>query len=229
MKNTVLALFLLISLVGNTQKGAHNVSLGFSDNGQLSPAMTDYYFVWYYAVSTTQYKRLALKADLAYSYITAKGLEFGLTAGYGQRTENYRREIEEVETAQHYASVMPFILKGWQFNAVQISAGGGIPCYRINDYNANQKTPYASARMNITGGEAFGISGLMRLKWNVTKRWSLNGLVNYGVLYMDYGEKQVYDSYDSQGNITGTAYSFSKQKRTLVPSPELSLSIGFRI
>jgi hypothetical protein len=229
MKNTVLTVFLLISLVGNAQKGAHNVSLGLSNNGQIAAAMTHYYFVWFYTADVPEYKRLELKTDFTYSYATANGLEFGLAAGYGQRKEKYEGTHLETKVSQQYASAMPFFLRGWQFRQFQISAGGGIPCYRIGDYNARLLNDSPGASMHITGGGAIGVSGLVRMKWSFTERFSLNGLVNFGVLYMDYGKENLFYNYDSQGNITGTAVSLSKQQRVVIPSPELLLSIGFRI
>lgn len=230
MKNIILAILLLTNAVANAQKGAHHISLGISNNGQLSKAMNDYYFSWFYNINVPNYKQLEYKTDLTYSYSTAKQLEFGISVGYAQRTENYSTNTDKVNISQHYLSGMPFIMKGWNFNSIQVSAGAGIPYYFISDHDVDVTSNIGySARMHITGGNAIGLNGLVRLKWNFTERLSVNGMAGFGLLYMDYGRENILYNYDTDGNLTGKAFSLQRQRRTTVPAPELSLSIGFKI
>lgn len=231
MKNILSIVLLFIALAGNAQKLTHHLSLSVTNNGQLSQTMSRVYFYHYYAANTQKYRRIAFKSDLTYSITTANNLEFGIAAGYGQRTDHHSRNDGSDHISQHYASAMPFFaMKGWNFNALQLSAGAGIPCYLISDYTATVKAHGGVVSyMNIGGGTAFGISGLVRAKWNFTERLSLSGLMNFGVLYMDYAKDFQLSSYDASGNLTGTATSDPRQQKTIIPSPELSVAIGFRL
>lgn len=230
MKHILPIVLLFIALAGNAQKLTHHLSLSITNNGQLSQTMNHFYFYYYYAANTQKYNRIVFKSDLTYSISTANNLEFGMAAGYGQRTDRQSGNNESDHISQHYASAMPFAMKGWNFNSFQLSVGAGIPCYLISDYTSTVKA-YGGviSYMNIGGGTAFGISGLMRAKWDFTERLSLSGLMNFGVLYMDYAKDFRFSSYDMGGNLTGTATSDPRQQKTIIPSPELSVAIGFRL
>lgn len=230
MKNILSIVLLCVTMVGNAQKLTHQLSLSVTNNGQLSQTMNRFYFYYYYTADTQKYNRIAFKSDLTYSVTTAKNIEFGIAAGYGQRTDRQSSYNESVHISQHYASAMPFVMKGWNFSSIQLSAGAGIPYYLISDYTSTVRAHGGViAYMNIGGGTAFGISGLMRAKWNFTKRLSLSGLMNFGVLYMDYAKDFQFSNYDASGNLTGTATSDPRQQKTIIPSPELSVAIGFRL
>lgn len=231
MKNIFTIAVLLIALTGNAQKLIHHVSLGFSNNGQISDEMNRFYFSQFQSPTADNYHSLALKGNLTYS-ITTHNFEFGIIAGYGQRADRFaQHHSEKTHASQQYASAMPFALKIWKFKAVHLSAGAGIPCYAISHYDVSGKNDSGSSfDMRMTGGNSIGISGLVQLKWNLTERFSINGLMNFGVLHMAYGKDYALRSYDANGNLTGMAYSTAyKQQKTIIPSPELSLAIGFRL
>jgi|GEM_PF-5796239 len=225
MKNTLLFSSLLCISGVFAQESSHNVSLGVSNNGQLSSTIDDFYLdndiIGFPSSSTT-----AFKINAEYSFKSKNNLEFGLTAGYAQRDGKYKISTTEGKYSQQYYSATPFLLKVWSFDRLQLSTGAGIPLYYISDLE-DVRTSTLKVTRTTDGGMAFGLNSITRLKFHFTEKLFLVTAVNFGILHSDLGG-QVRFKWEN-GNFAGPASNPLEHNSTVLTAPEFSFGIGFKI
>ena len=226
--------------ISRAQTGPHQVSLDVSNNEQLSQVSDDFYFRYENMMAifspgkTLAEDHFAFKTMLGYSYRTVQKLEMGLNCGFGMRKNNYQTDVSDIEASQRYFSLLPFVLKVWEFRELQLAIGGGVPIHLAGTFKAsysehsNWLSSDIIADNTLDGGSAIGISAIGRVRWFFTPRFAVSGTVNYGVLYSNFG---------GDFNVAPTADSYPvyfntrtrRQSGISLPAPELSVGLTFHI
>lgn len=176
-----LLVFSLTACFGQT----HNIALGVSNNGQLSQVSDGFYFdiqnmksifLPYWTITQQQ---SSWKGTAEYNCQLDNRLEFGLSGGFGQRKESYVTNLSKLKASQQYFSLLPFFLKRWPLGKLQFALGAGFPLHFAGTFRSSAREYHQQSGLSVvgnntlTGGYAYGISTISRIKWFFTPRFSL--------------------------------------------------------
>lgn len=233
--------FLILSSIVLSQEDKHYASLDYSNNGNISKELQEFYFnpIQEYAPGNdvSFYKETSFKLNLNYTYKFKTNWGVGLSIGYGTRKDNFnisnQPDTWTGDQSQKYYSFGFNGLYYWKINKLELGTGLELPFTIISDHIQNIYQDEPNQQMHYvqktTGGISFGINSLTTVKIFITDFLYLNARASFGFTKLNLGDKtSQYIISQDPVNYPDTPYTYdNKFVNSYFANPELSFGVGF--
>lgn len=241
MKVSIIITFFGLYLSAFCQIEAKKIELSTCNNGNIEKEIDQFYFnpVAEYGPGDDvyNYKETSFKFNLYFGVLTKGSWEFGLSAGYGKRFDEY--EVSNLpnwtgDKIQKFYSASLLTKYNICFNRFELGTGIELPLSLIRNHTTNyyQNDPNQTAhfRYVVTGGKVFGLNSHTSLLFYLKDWIYLTSKISFGYSFLKAGGtgkyelvSQIPDSYQNVSYEIKSIY-----KKSYFSSPNIQIGIGCR-
>lgn len=241
MKLTSILFFLTLSGIAKSQEGKHLISINYSNNGNISKELQEFYFnpIQEYAPGNdvSLYKEKSFKFSLNYTFKIRQNWGIGLCVGYGGRKDNFdisnQPDTWTGDQSQKYYSFGFNGLYYWRINRLELGTGLELPFTLISDHFQNIYQDEPNQQMHYTqktsGGFSFGINSITTVKLFLAKFLYLHASASFGFMKLNAGgETSLYIVSQDPVIYPDTPITYdNKFVKSYFANPELCFGVGF--